>query len=132
VVIGLLGTVVHRGSGSVGSVDVSWWGVALAIVTVAVVGVTVRAWTGLAGLVAYGVGVVLAVQQLATTGPGGDVLVPAGQPVGFVWIAGSAAGVVAAALAPRRWFRDPVPVVDGPAAVTAMEPSGPATPGLVP
>lgn len=126
-VIGLLGTVVHRGSGAVGPLDVSWWGVALAIVTVAVVGVTVRAWIGLAGLLAYGVGVVVAVQVLATSGPGGDVLVPAEQAIGFVWIAGSAAGVVAAALMPRRWFRDAA--VDEPP-VLATDPPG--APGSAP
>lgn len=96
VVVGLIGTVVHR-----------WdqpWGLVLALGAVLASGVLARAWAGWAGMLLVGLGVVTTVAVLAVRGPGGDVLVAA-EPVGYVWYAGALV-VLLAGLAPRRWFSD--------------------------
>ncbi|MGN8246836.1 hypothetical protein ACTHAM_000503 [Cellulomonas soli] len=100
--VGTLGTVMHRWS---------WpWGVVLCLVLVLVAGVTVRAWGGAVPVVGYAGGLFLAVQVLAQRGPGGDVLVPAGDSHGWVWIVGAAVAVAAVAVVPRRAFDDtPLP-----------------------
>lgn len=94
--IGLLGTVLHRSAMP--------WGVVLALATVVSAGVLARAWGGYPGLLGYGIALIGIVQVLAMEGPGGDVLVPADQAVGIVWVAGSAVGLAVPAFAPRRWF----------------------------
>lgn len=96
VVVGVVGTGVHRAERP--------WGLVLALLTVVVAAVLVRAWTGGAGLLALGLGVVTVVGLLGGPGPGGDVVV-ALDPYGVVWYAGAVLVAVAAVL-PRRWFSD--------------------------
>jgi hypothetical protein len=93
--VGVVGTVAHR----------QWapWILLVSLLTVAVAGVLVRAWLGMPGLVAYALGWLAAVQLLALSGPGGDVLLPA-QPLSYAWMFGGFAMVAVAAFAPRRWF----------------------------
>jgi hypothetical protein len=112
VLVGALGTVAHRGHQP--------WGVVLALTLVLAAGVMSRAWNGWPGLVGYAVGLVVSVQLLSRTGPGGDVLVTAGAAVSWVWVVGSLVALVLAALAPRRLF-DPRPL---PARRAAGEGSG--------
>ncbi|WP_448631501.1 hypothetical protein [Cellulomonas soli] len=99
--VGTLGTVMHRWS---------WpWGVILCLALVLVAGVTARAWGGGVPVIGYAGGLFLAVQVLAQRGPGGDVLVPAGDTYGWVWIGGAALAVATVALVPRRAFDDTPP-----------------------
>jgi hypothetical protein len=97
-VVGTVGTVAHRA--------IAPWGVVAALVLVLAAGVAVRAWSGYVSLVAYAGGLFLLVQVLSQSGPGGDVLVPAGDSIGWVWIIGAALVTGTAAFAPRRWFSD--------------------------
>ena len=96
VVIGLVGTGIHRAERP--------WGLVLALATVLAAAVLVRAWAGWIGMLAMAMGLVTTVSVLAGPGPGGDVVV-ALDAVGITWYA-SAAVVVLAALAPRAWFSD--------------------------
>lgn len=130
-VVGALGTVVHRGMVP--------WGLLASLALVLSAAVMVRAWGGWVPYVGFAGGVVLAVQVLAQTGPGGDVLVPGGDNVntpwiGGVWIGGAIVMLVLGALAPRTWFDDtPRPPRDPRrAAVPAgpgTDPSAPGAPG---
>ena len=116
-VVGAVGTVMHR-----------WqmpWGVVLCLVLVIVAAVTSRAWAGWPTWLGYCGGVFFAVQAMAQQGPGGDVLVPSGSVIGWVWVIGSVAAALATGMLPRRWFRD-APRGDGS---PASEPSG-GVPGL--
>lgn len=99
--VGAAGTAMHRAAMP--------WGVALCLALVLASSVLVRAWVGLVGLLAHGVGWVVVVQVLSLTGPGGDVLIPAGQAIGYVWIVGGMLMIAAGAFAPARWFRDESP-----------------------
>lgn len=117
VAVGVVGTTMHRSSPP--------WCAILALVLVLSGGFLLRAWGGLVVLLGYGLGVLVSVQVLAQTGPGGDVLVPSGDAVswgwlGWLWVLGSVVMVVVAALAPRRWFADapaaPVPTGGEPPA----------------
>ena len=125
-VVGALGTVVHRGMVP--------WGVLAALGLVLASAVMVRAWGGWASYVGLTGGVLLAVQVLSRTGPGGDVLVPVGDNVntpwiGGVWIGGSILMLVLAAVAPRRWFDDtPRPPRQPRVAAVPSVPSGPSGP----
>ena len=101
VLVGAFGTVVHRTAVP--------WGIAVCLAFVLASGMLARAWCALAGLLAYGLGWVAAVQVLSLAGPGGDVLVPGGQPIGYVWVGAGMLMVAAAAFAPARWFRDTPP-----------------------
>lgn len=96
--VGAAGTAAHR----------AWvpWGIAACLALVLASGVLVRAWVGLAGLLAYGLGWVGVAQVLSLTGPGGDVLIPAGQAIGYAWLVGGMLMMAVAAFAPTRWFRD--------------------------
>lgn len=95
-VIGAAGTVLHR----------AWmpWGVVACLALVLASAVLARAWVGLTGLLVYGIAWVVVVQVLSLTGPGGDVLIPAGQIVGYAWILGGLVMMAVAAFAPRAWF----------------------------
>jgi len=97
-VVGTVGTVAHRAYQP--------WGVVGALALVLLAAIAVRAWSGFVALVGYAGGLFLLVQVLSQRGPGGDVLVPAGSVIGWVWIGGAAVMVGAAAFAPRRWFSD--------------------------
>ncbi|HEY8720162.1 DUF6113 family protein [Pengzhenrongella sp.] len=98
VIVGAAGTTMHRA--------IVPWGIAVCLAFVVAAGVLVRAWIGTIGLVAYAVGWVAIVQAFSLTGPGGDVLIPAGQAIGYVWLVGGMLAIALAAFAPRRWFRD--------------------------
>ena len=96
--VAAVGTSAHRAY--------SPWGAAAALALVLASSVLVRAWAGLGALVAYGAAWVAVVQVLSLNGPGGDVLIPAGQRVGYVWIIGGMVMIAVGAFAPRRWFSD--------------------------
>jgi hypothetical protein len=98
VLIGVVGTVLHRSSVP--------WGMVLCLTAVLSSTVLVRAWAGLPGMVGYALGWLVAVQVLSLTGPGGDVLVPAGDQLGYVWGLGGMVVIGVAAFLPSRWFRD--------------------------
>lgn len=98
VLIGALGTVLHR--------SIPPWGVVICLTLAFVAGVTVRAWTGYVALAGYAVGLLVTVQLLTQRGPGGDTLAPDGQAVGWVWVLGSIAVTVVAAVLPRGLFDD--------------------------
>ncbi|KGM13885.1 hypothetical protein [Cellulomonas bogoriensis] len=118
VVVGVLGTAVHRGY--------SPWGLVLALALVLSAALLARAWAGWLGMLLLAVGTFSSVSVLAGPGPADDVLI-ALQPVGMVWYAG--AGVVfLAALAPSRWFSDR-PVEPGTRGA-AEAGAGVSTPGM--
>lgn len=96
-VVGAVGTVMHRSE--------TPWGMVLALALVLSTGIAVRAWAGWITFIGYAGGLYFVVQLLAQTGPGGDVLVPAGDSLGWWWIIGSGLAL-AAAFAPRRLFSD--------------------------
>ena len=99
------------------------WGLVLALAAVAAASVLARAYAGLPGLVAFGIGWVAVVEALRRVGPGGDVLVRA-QPVGYIWIFGGMAVVAAASFAPKRWFREYGEGQSAASAVGAVPPVG--------
>jgi len=98
VLIGAIGTALHR----------QWlpWILILSIVAVLSAAIMVRAWIGLSGVAAFGAGVLVVIMVLSLSGPGGDVLLPAGDTayLSYVWMAGSLLAVGAACFTPRRWF----------------------------
>ncbi|HEY0117607.1 MAG TPA: hypothetical protein VGC04_02380 [Cellulomonas sp.] len=97
-VVGAVGTVMHR-----------WhepWGVVACLALVVAAAVTSRAWAGWPTWIAYAGGVFFAVQALSQTGPGGDVLIPSGQVIGWVWVIGSIGLALVIGLLPARLFRD--------------------------
>lgn len=98
VLVAAVGTVMHR--------SVRPWGLVLVLATALAVAVLARAWGRYAGLAAYGTGLIVVCALLAAEGPGGDVLVPAGDAWGLIWLVGSALAVGVAAFAPSRWFAD--------------------------
>ena len=98
VVVGTLGTVMHR--------SIEPWGVVLCLVLAFAAAVTARAWAGLVALAGYAVGLVVSVQLLSQTGPGGDVLVPDSQGIGWVWVLGSIVVTIVAGVLPSRLFSD--------------------------
>ena len=97
-VVGTLGTVMHR--------SVQPWGVVVCLALALVAAVTARAWAGFVALAGYAVGLVVSVQVLSQSGPGGDVLVPDGQGIGWVWVLGSIVVTIVAGVLPRRLFDD--------------------------
>ncbi|GEK22693.1 DUF6113 family protein [Cellulomonas xylanilytica] len=98
VLIGTLGTVLHR--------SIPPWGLVICLTLAFVAAVTVRAWTGYVALAGYAVGLAGTVLLLTQRGPGGDVLAPDGQAIGWLWVLGSIAVLVVAALLPRGPFDD--------------------------
>jgi uncharacterized protein DUF6113 len=98
VLVGTLGTVLHR--------SIQPWGVVICLTLAVVAAVTVRAWSGFVALAGYALGLVGTVVILTRSGPGGDTLVPDGQAIGWVWLFGSAAAALLAALLPRGLFDD--------------------------
>jgi hypothetical protein len=93
---GAIGTGVHRASQPAGLI--------LAFAIVASAAVTVRAWTGVGGVLAFDLALGATLVLLGLRGPGGDVLIPA-QGIGYAWYA-SVLVVVAVLGLPRRWFSD--------------------------
>jgi hypothetical protein len=98
VLAGVVGTVLHRSAPP--------WGMALCLALVLSSAVLVRAWAGLLPVVAYALAWLVVVQGMSLSGPGGDVLVPAGDPLGYVWGVGGMVAVGVACFLPGRWFRD--------------------------
>ena len=130
--VGVVGTVQHRGHEP--------WGIVLGLALVVAGSVTSRAWDGWPTWVTYAGGVFFAVQALSQTGPGGDVLIPAHEAVGWVWVIGSIGLALATGLLPSRLFRDrprdggpatsAVPTAEQPAPLPASGPvRDPATAG---
>lgn len=101
-VVGAVGTVMHRVVVTDHLLPV---GIVVALLAVLAGGVLARAWTGWAGVAGYAIGWVVAVQVLASEGPGGDLLVP-NQTVGLVWVYGGMAVVGIVAFLPWSWFSD--------------------------
>ncbi|MBO3096564.1 hypothetical protein [Cellulomonas dongxiuzhuiae] len=98
---GTLGTVMHRA--------VRPWGLVVCLLLVLVIVLVSRAWVGWFGYVASAGGAILAVQVLATGGPGGDVLVTGRDLWGPAWVIGVVLVVALVAFAPRRWVEDERP-----------------------
>ena len=96
--VGTVGTVMHR--------SVPPWGLVLCVLLVLGTGLLARAWAGGFALAGLAGGMFLSVTTLARTGPGGDVLVPGQQGIGWLWVLGALVALIAAALAPRALFRD--------------------------
>ncbi|MDC7119974.1 hypothetical protein OMK64_00310 [Cellulomonas fimi] len=113
-VVGAVGTAMHRSAQP--------WGLVLCLLLVACAGFLSRAWGGGVALAGLAGGMFLSVTTLSRSGPGGDVLVPAQQGIGWAWVVGAVVALVAAAVAPRALFRDeprgerprPVPSGDVP------------------
>lgn len=96
--VGTLGTITHRSERP--------WGLVLAVGLVLAAAITMRAWSGVVALVGFSGGVFLSVQLLSQKGPGGDVLVPAGDSIGWLWVIGSLAALFVSFLLPGRMFSD--------------------------
>lgn len=101
-VVGGMGTVMHR--------SLRPWGLVLCLLLVLTAAVTARAFGGLVAWIGFVLGLGTAVLTLSQTGPGGDVLVPAEQRIGLVWLVGAGVVAIIAMLLPRTWFSDaPLP-----------------------
>jgi len=129
VVVGAVGTVMHR-----------WmrpWGVVVVLVLVLASAVAARAWGGRRAWTGYAVALTATIWLLSTEGPGGDVLVPSGQRIGWVWLIGAPVVAVVVAVLPASLFDDrPRPVrgrawgaVAGPPAGAAPAPGWPTQTG---
>ncbi|MHA7133953.1 DUF6113 family protein [Oerskovia turbata] len=101
-VVGTVGTVMHRVVVTDHLLPV---GIVVALLAVLSAAILSRAWTGFAGVVGFAVGWVVAVQVLASKGPGGDLLVP-NQTVGLAWVYGGMIAIVIVAFLPSSWFSD--------------------------
>ncbi|MFC4613797.1 hypothetical protein ACFO3K_03660 [Cellulomonas algicola] len=127
-VVGAVGTAMHR--------SVPPWGVVLCLLLVACAALLSRAWGGGVAVAGLAGGMFLSVTTLARSGPGGDVLVPAQQGIGWVWVVGAAGVLILVALAPRALFRDeprgerprPVAVTEGVETVDEGRGGGDARP----
>ncbi len=113
-IVGAVGTVTHRAEQP--------WGLIGALALVLAASVMMRAWGGWPAIVGIAGGVFFSVQVLAQTGPGGDVLVPGDQPIGWIWVIGALVMVGLASIAPRAWFDD----TPRPARNAAAAPQEPA------
>jgi F0F1-type ATP synthase assembly protein I len=96
--IGAVGTVVHRSTRP--------WGLVVALLAVAAAAVAVRAWSGWVAIIGLLIGLFAVVQVLASTGPGGDVMMPASDAYGWLWAGGAVLLPVLVAAAPRSWFAE--------------------------
>lgn len=126
--VGAVGTVMHRAGPP--------WGAIGCLVLVVTAAVTARAWAGWPAWIGYLGGLFLAVQAMAQTGPGGDLLVPSGSAIGWVWVLGSLGLALVTGLLPGRLFDDrprghrpgpgaPAAITSFPPAATPFEPSAP-------
>ncbi len=98
VFVGVVGTTLHRAAPP--------WGMALCLAVVLSSAVVVRAWAGLLPVIGYALGWLAVVQTLSLVGPGGDVLVPGTDSLGYVWGIGGMVAIGVACFLPRRWFSD--------------------------
>jgi hypothetical protein len=99
VVAAAVGTVAHRGHLP--------WGFVASVALVLVSAVMARAWGGWASWSGHLVATALVVLLVSRPGPGGDVLLPAGQTLSWGWLAGAVAASALVGIAPARLFRDP-------------------------
>lgn len=97
-VIAAVGTVVHRSSQP--------WGLVLALSLVLMSAVALRAGGGRSAAIGHLAGLLAGLLVLTEHNPGGDVLLPAGDNLGWFWLGGAAAVSLAVAAAPQRWFAD--------------------------
>ncbi len=99
-VMGMLGTVVHRYS-------IEGWpvGVVIALLGVLAAAVAARALGRGGGLLVAAIAVVVITQAMAFLRPGGDILVT-DEVISYVWLFGAPAACVLAAALPRSWFAD--------------------------
>lgn len=97
-VVGAVGTTMHR--------SVQPWGLVLCLLLVACAGFLARSWGGGVALAGLAGGMFLSVTTLSRSGPGGDVLVPAQQGIGWAWVVGAVGVLLLVAVAPRAMFRD--------------------------
>lgn len=96
VLVAMVGTVFHR-----------WqvpFGLLIAVFTLFSAGVLTRTLADRRGQVSFAVAVCVVVMVMTYLG-GSDVLVT-GQPVGVAWLVAAPVAAFAAALIPKRWFRD--------------------------
>lgn len=107
-VVGAVGTVMHR--------SMRPWGVVLCLLLVLAAAVTARAWGGRPAWAGLAVAATATSWLLSVQGPGGDVLVPAHQAIGWVWLVGVPVACVVVALLPAALFDDRPRAVPGPAA----------------
>ncbi len=123
VLVGAVGTVMHRAALP--------WGLVGALALALVASLTARAWAGWVTWIGYLGGLFFSVQAMAQSGPGGDVMVPAGEPIGWVWVIGSLVLALATGVLPGRLFTDHAvaPVRSSGPATSGPASSGPATPG---
>lgn len=114
--LGATGAVVAAGTSRVGSVTVPW-GVPVVLVALGVLVRGVSWWLGtrLAGLL-FAVGWLLASLALATTGPGGDVLLPDDWGVRAYLIGGAALAVLALVVRLPEESAAPEPASEEPSA----------------
>ncbi|MDM7855660.1 DUF6113 family protein [Cellulomonas alba] len=117
IVVGAVGTVMHR--------SMRPWGLVICLVLVLTSAVAVRAWGGRRAWTGYAAALTATVWVLSTEGPGGDVLVPSGQNIGWVWMIGAPVVAVIVALLPAAVFDDRLRPVRGGASGGAVGPGGP-------
>jgi len=101
VVAGALGTVAHGGHRP--------WGLVAALALVVSTATMARAWAGRQVLGGHVVGLAVTLVILARTGPGGDVLIPSGGGLGWVWLVGAVLMAALVAVAPGWLFADRAP-----------------------
>jgi hypothetical protein len=125
VVVGSVGTVMHRWSRP--------WGVVVCLVLVLATALASRAWGGRRAWTGYAVALTATVWALSTEGPGGDVLVPAHQAIGWVWLIGAPVVAIVVALLPATLFDDRPRPARG-ASAPGLDPGEPlaAAPGWPP
>lgn len=98
VTVGAVGTVMHRASPP--------WGLVGTLALVLAAAVTARAWAGWGTWFGYVAGLAVTVLAMSQSGPGGDVLVPAGQVTSWVWLVSALALALAVGSLPAGWFTD--------------------------
>lgn len=98
IVVGTIGSFVHRAYEP--------WGLVLALAIVLAASTAMRAWAGAIPVLGVLGGLMFAIVLFSQRGPGGDVLIPSGDWLGWGWIIGSFVAGTAALAWPRRWFTD--------------------------
>lgn len=98
VVVGVVGTVMHRSSQP--------WGLVLALALVLTSSVLVRAALGRTYVLVELAGLLLVLGGLSQYGPGGDVLIPGGDNWGWYWLGGAVAVSMVLLALPARWFAE--------------------------
>jgi hypothetical protein len=97
VFVAVLGTSVHRAYAPFALIFV--------LIAVLICAVMMRAWLGLGGIAAFGIGWLVAVQVFTLEGPGGDIVLPA-QYQTYVWLVGGLFMLGLACFTPRKWYAE--------------------------